>query len=369
MKNPQPTDPITAACACGAFSYTWSYPASALPFPRALCLCTTCRKLSGSVGISYINLAKDPSLDPSDYDFDPDAYKLVSYKTSDALTRYFCGTCGAHVAVGREKPEGQGRIYSIATGLWDRTEGVIRWSGCKYVADTLDGGVSIWLRTAFDDPAGHERSLSRWLLQDSGTEVPPSQLRKLKRKEGEGREKERLEGSCHCGGVRFWISRPGEESRKVWSPFPDLMVPYHGSASSANPENETWWLRDNDTKYLAGTYGFEIQPWAFVPKCNIFQGDGEPLDYKFGTLKRYDSSEGVWREFCGTCGATVFWHCAERPDLVDVSAGLLDPEEGARAEGWLDWWTKRVSFREMAVSKSLVDSLELGLMSADDSDL
>jgi hypothetical protein len=61
------------------------------------------------------------------------------------------------------------------------------------------------------------------------------------------------------------------------------------------------------------------------------------------------------------CGATVFWHCEERPGLVDVSAGLLDPEEGARVESWLDWCTERVSFEEMAVSRGLVQALEEGL--------
>jgi hypothetical protein len=78
-------------------------------------------------------------------------------------------------------------------------------------------------------------------------------------------------------------------------------------------------------------------------------------------MKTYESSKDIWREFCKVCGATIFWHCTWRPDLLDVSVGLLDPREGARAEGWLDWWTGRVSFSEMAVSTSLVNALEEGL--------
>ncbi|KAH8589524.1 hypothetical protein B0O99DRAFT_636691 [Bisporella sp. PMI_857] len=249
MKNPQPTDPITATCACGSFSYTWSFPASALPIPHPLCLCTTCRKLSGSTGISYIILANDLSINPSDYDFNPETYKLKAYQTSDRLTRYFCGTCGAHVAAGWENGKREGRTYALATGLWDRTEDIIKWTGCKFVGDTLDGGVSIWLNTTFDDPMGHERPLGKWLGNNDETEVPYDLPQMLERKEG----KERLEASCHCGGVRFWISRPKEESKRARSPFSDLIVPYHGGVSSANPGNEAWWLRDNDTKYLAGT--------------------------------------------------------------------------------------------------------------------
>ncbi|KUJ10717.1 uncharacterized protein LY89DRAFT_249520 [Mollisia scopiformis] len=218
------------------------------------------------------------------------------------------------------------------------------------------------------DADGTKRPLKRWMLNDRGEKaefVPENSLQTLE-KISSG---DKLKAQCHCGGVKFYITRPNEASKKVQSPFPDLQVPYH-SHSNANPENKTWWLRDNDTKYLAGTctctscrqnLGMEIQTWAFVPKCNIFKEDGSPLDFHLGTMKTYPSSEGVFREFCGKCGATVFWHCEERPELIDVSVGLLDLEEGARVEGWLDWWTDRVSFEEMAVSRSLVASLEDGL--------
>jgi hypothetical protein len=209
------------------------------------------------------------------------------------------------------------------------------------------------------------------MLQDDGELVPTNALRKFSppSKETNGAGEERLKAQCHCGGVKFYITRPNASSKTVRSPFPDVMIPYH-TGSSANPDNKTWWLRDNDTKYLAGTCtctscrlasGFEIQPWAFVPICNIFQENGQQLEYDMGSLKRYASSPCVWREFCGVCGATVFWHCEERPDLVDVSVGLLDPAEGARVEGWLQWWTERVSFEEMAVIQSLVGALEEGL--------
>jgi hypothetical protein len=56
---------------------------------------------------------------------------------------------------------------------------------------------------------------------------------------------------------------------------------------------------------------------------------------------------------------------------MDVSVGLLDADEGARAETWLDWWTGRVSFAEDAGlgrtgetarrAICLIDSLEEGL--------
>ena len=80
-----------------------------------------------------------------------------------------------------------------------------------------------------------------------------------------------------------------------------------------------------------------------------------------GTLKQIESSRDCFREFCHVCGATVFWHCRERPDLVDVSVGLLRANEGSRAESLLEWWTKRVSFKEDALDGSLIRNLERGL--------
>jgi hypothetical protein len=354
--SPSPTT-VTASCACKAFTLTISLPASSTPYERALCLCSSCRRRSGSVGVSNL-------LIPSSQTIDPASYSLTEYRGSD---RYFCSTCGAHVATYLQD---LGR-WLVATGLLDRTEGVLKWTGCKWVEDTLDGGVSVWLNSIVDSD-GTKRELKRWMLQDgeNGEIVPAETLRELApgKKVMEG-EEERLDAQCHCGGVKFYITRPNATSKTARSPFPDLMVPFH-SASPANPENITWWLRAGDTKYMAGTCtctscrvasGFEIQPWAFIPKCNIFQEDGRQMDYDMGTLKSYESSEGVSREFCSVCGATVFWHCEERPSLVDVSVGLLDPAEGARVESWLEWWTGRVSFEELAVSRSLVRSLEEGL--------
>lgn len=250
---------------------------------------------------------------------------------------------------------------------------MIEWTGSKWVEDSLDGGVSVWFKDIHDQ-GGEKRGLKRWKLPDRGEGeelVPEGSFTRLSSKAGPASgESEKLKAECHCGGVKFYVTRPNEESKKVYSPFPDLMVPYNSGESAENPNHEAWFLRSNNTKYFAGTctcpscrqsLGFEIQTWAFIPKCNIFQEDGRPLEYNMGTLTRYNSSDGVYREFCGRCGATVFFHCDVRPELVDVSVGLFDPAEGARVEGWLEWCTDRVSFEELAVSKALAGSLKAGL--------
>jgi hypothetical protein len=351
---------ITSTCACGAFNLKVDYPNSLLPLDRGLCLCDSCRRFTGSCGSSYIIL-------PPSQQIDITKFNLTSYETTDRLTRYFCSTCSCHVLV----KVSSNQSWHLATGPWDRTEEIVNWLGTKWVTDTLDGGISVWLKKIVG-PDGKTQPLKRWMLQDwdGGALVPDHlPLNVLPEEKKAHANPEKLEAQCHCGGVKFYITRPNEASKQVRSPFPDLMFPFH-SHSSENPKNETWWLRDNDTKYLAGlctcrscraSSGFEVQPWCFVPKCNVFQEGGLPIDFKMGTMKTYESSKDIWREFCKVCGATIFWHCTWRPDLLDVSVGLLDPREGARAESWLDWWTGRVSFSEMAVSTSLVNALEEGL--------
>lgn len=351
------TTKIKATCACNAFHLEVEYLNSSLPFERALCLCNSCRRVSGSCGVSTLPV-------PSTQTVDLSKFRLTAYPTSESFTRYFCSICGAHTLQHRTEDNS----WHISSGLSDRTEGIVKWTGCEWVKDTLDGGISIWLKE-IKDSEGNTTSMRRLLFDDfKGELAPDNGLRTLPAKLDKN-PSEKLKAQCHCGGVKFHITRPTEASEKVRSPFPDLMIPY-SLHTSANPNGEAWWL-PADGKYLAGTCtciscrlasGFEIQPWAFVPKYNILQDNGNALDFQMGTLKTYPSSKGVWREFCGVCGATVFWHCeADRPDLVDVSVGLLDPEEGARAENWLWWWKDRVSFREFNVSESLVASLEAGL--------
>jgi len=351
---------ITATCACQSFRLSVDLQPAALPLPAALCLCNSCRQLSGTCGTCYAGEVRADDLP------DPSVLNLTRYETSNGGERWFCSTCGAH-ALMRATENGP---WHLATGLWDRTEGLLKWAGCKSIRETLDGGVSVWLGDVMDQ-GRKERGLQSLVPHDGdGTSVLGDTLGEFPRPKNDGTGEERLKASCKCGGVKFYITRPTTASKRVRSPFPDLMVPYCTGASPANPENETWWLRDNDTKYMAGlcmcnscrlASGFEVQTWAFVPRCNIFQEDGREMHYSMGTLKTYPSSDGVWREFCGVCGATVFWHCGERPDLVDVSVGLFNPEEGARVEAWLDWWTERVSFEEMAVSKGLARDLADGL--------
>ncbi|KAK1463133.1 glutathione-dependent formaldehyde-activating enzyme [Colletotrichum melonis] len=307
----------------------------------------------------------------------------------DGWTRYFCSTCGCHVL--RRRDIDGVTVWEAATGVLlhntaDDVGADARFARHTGVSDTKDGGISIWL-SEIDGQRLESTTTPVTPSSQSTTKVPPTPA---------GCSKDSLHASCACGRVSYHITRPTEESYLPHSGFPDLQYAQveHSAEFMKNPDTVKWWIRSNGTKYLAGTCacrscrlisGFEVQTWAFVPRCNIFfhipgPDDGQsgilPLnfvDLPAGIVKTYESSPGVFREFCGNCGATIFWRDSWRPDVIDVSVGLLRADEGARAETWLDWWTERCSFEEETergrsgeparIARRLIDGLERGLRS------
>ena len=293
------------------------------------------------------------------------------YKISDSteLTRFFCINCGAHLfhRVGGESP-----YWRVAAGALDKTEGIVEIGSHIYVASTLDGGLADHLK----EIGGVE--LSRYSKGSKSDTVALGWHGQLE-DEGEAQ----LQAYCHCGAVKFAITRPSPESFLPTASYPDLLFPYDVTHLSIlqNTLDDKWWLRpvdaDTPTKYLAGhcmctfcrlSSGFQIQSWAFIPLVNIVQPHTSiPIKLRVEEerpkgLKQYISSPGRYREFCGTCGATVFWWDLQRPDLIDVSVGLFDEaQNGARAEVWFEWHRGRVSFSEKALSPANAKSLLAGL--------
>lgn len=372
-----------------------------------LCHCRACRKNTGILCVSYMRI-KAPEKTNG----------LVVYQATEHFERFFCGTCGCHVFWRGGEP-GEESAWAVATGVieghaearGDDGDGELSGGDSELaepqyvrhinVASTRDGGLSIYL------PEIRGRKMddkSRW--GEPGDDMSPDI--------GTG-EEDILPASCHCGNVSFHVTRPDESSSVPRRAYSDLIHPsiYTPAAIVANPEDDKWWLRlpspqsrthsspqvqdQNDlkpTRYLAGTCscrpcrlnsGFEIQSWAFVPKSNILfhvpssnaprpSATSMPLDFNAippGILNSYHSSSGAIRDFCAQCGATVFWRDKQGAEVVDISAGLFDATEGARAERWLDWWTGRVSFAEetrtgrsgdvAARAEGLIASLEEGM--------
>jgi hypothetical protein len=289
---------------------------------------------------------------------------LTAYKSSNILTRHFCTTCSTQLFL-EYSADG---AWWVSTGTLNRSDGIVDFKGHMWIEDTRDGGGSDWI------PSISSRPLERWLVAPHSSPSIPSgwKVPDAEQPPTSGAEDDRLRAHCHCPGIQFLITRPNASSLSAKSPYADLLVPYHSSRDASNASNEPWWLAPDCKRYLAGTCacescrlisGFDIQTWAFVPTANIVLPDGSPFpdERLWGTMRAYRSSERVTRRFCSVCGANVFWDGDERPSLVDVSVGLLDAGSGARAEEWLSWCRERVSFREEAHNRGLVEGLEKGL--------
>lgn len=332
----------SVACLCGSIDIPVQLDTTIDQEKLQLCHCQRCRTSVGQLYSSYHLLQNEPKLNG-----------LQEYQESDHISRFFCKTCGAHVFA-HSKPSGR---FLAASGLLVAkipVKEIVHWQ----LSDTNDGGLGVYL-------PGTESPTASCRLDVPGSSLMSKEP--VTRGQVEFKE-QTLHARCNCGGVEFYITKPNASSSQATSPWADLLVPYY-TGSGANPEDVKWWLRDGATRYLAGTCacntcrlssGFPIQTWAFVPKSNILEVDGSPLDFNHGKIKRHNSSPGVYREFCSCCGATAFWHCDERPLLIDVSVGLLRAG-GARAEDWLEWASDRVSFAEMAVQSDLIGKLEEGV--------
>ncbi|AEO61091.1 hypothetical protein MYCTH_90505 [Thermothelomyces thermophilus ATCC 42464] len=281
----------------------------------------------------------------------------------------------------------------------------------RHVRDTKDGGLAVWLPAGLsrlsDGKEEEEEEEEEENQEEAGTvDNDDDEDDGSSSGGGGGGEGDTLLAACHCGSIGLRITRPAPKDSPLNpdSGYPDLLLAYASTSPAvvANPAHERWYLRsrgprdededededkdDNErggsdgssyAYYLAGTCacpscrltsGFEIQTWAFIPRRNILihhqtpssitRNCRQPVPLDFAALppgtplRQYESSPGRMREFCARCGATVFWHDKFRPDLIDVSVGLLRAEGGdrggARAENWLEWWTGRVSFSEQA---------------------
>jgi len=361
------TKTLKAACLCGDANHEITLPSKDFPLPCYFCTCDSCRHMTGCLFLS--STVSTLSYEPSQDLFD----KLTPFQFSDRITTYFCKRCGCQMfnrSLPKPRMPERKAKWDIMTGTLETFDGNLDLKGYEYVHDTTDGGFTDFM------PVVDGRTLDRLPHGTEGEAHLPLYWRDpetTKPLEPDAR----LEAHCKCKGVRFYVARPSAQSTQASRSWPDLLIPhYEQSGKKDDAAHETWWLRANKTKFLAGlcscnscrlASGMEITPWAFIPRIDIsLDAEGKvPFQDNFGTLKNYNSSEGVMRSFCSVCGAIVFFADSERDKttLLDVAVGLLSAPEGSRAESWLEWRTERLSFREDAVGRanSLVEGVENGL--------
>jgi hypothetical protein len=95
-----------------------------------------------------------------------------------------------------------------------------------------------------------------------------------------------LLGGCHCSEVRYAISGAPEQSLVCHCP---------------------------DCRRSAGA---QSVGWLLIRS--------EQFTIRSGTPKTFNSSVGVTRAFCGTCGTTLTWVGEKQPGRIDVTIGSLD---------------------------------------------
>ncbi|KAK6331633.1 hypothetical protein TWF718_002182 [Orbilia javanica] len=345
---------LAARCHCKSNEFALEIPKSALPLRSAICQCNTCRHATGNLTAGFISFPYSLGVPK------PDVSKLVEYKTSEHLSRYFCGTCGAHICT--IEPD----CWDITTGIVDKTGDLVERVNI-WAEDTGDGGFGAYFTEHKGKAVKNYFTNGREVTGELGTvteEITKTYKAKsqaiISAERNEFRESdEKLRCRCHCGGVDFFLTLPNPNN-----PGPD--------PNKLDKNNGFWWLGAG-MKYRASICscescrrcsGFEINPWIYAPKANIIWNDGKPMQFNEGTLKSYESTAGaVVREFCRVCGAKVFYRAPQRREpsgVLDVAPGLFVGVD-SRAEEWLKW-EPETGFEDDALDPEFVASINSGIL-------
>ncbi|GKT59807.1 DUF636 domain protein [Colletotrichum tofieldiae] len=337
---------LTAQCYCKDVRFTLTLSTSYLPLKVHLCHCSICRYTHGTLCIFHAPLP--PGVAP-DFIAPSSLSSLTAYRHATAAsTRYFCSTCSCHIGdVGIDDDD-----WVISASIFDANK---------------DDVPAAWdIRTHVNTASAPGGGLYNWLPRISGVDMKSWNPKESNKNEivAPGREvgidgEDVLRAQCHCGGVAFTISRPNS-----------TMVDDKGYQKWLSPIGSTKWMACvdvcDDCRLQTGAHAVG---WAFIPESCL--SPQVPEDLGIGTSKTFESSEGVLRSFCGTCGATVmaYFDCGgarrhgDGTRLLNVAAGLLRAPEGVLAEKWLTWRTGRLAWGEsgMRYDSALTEALLEGL--------
>lgn len=123
-----------------------------------------------------------------------------------------------------------------------------------------------------------------------------------------------LHGSCLCGDVRYEVD--GE-----------LSLPGHCHCTLCRK-----------------AHGAAFGTYAIAPRSQFRWTNGADV------LKRYESTPGNYRYFCGRCGSPLAAHLNRGDDTIDVTLGTLDDDPGVRPLG-------HVFVRSIACWDAITDDL------------
>ena len=198
-------------CLCGAISAPGTLLVDPeIPISVEICYCNPCRRITGSLGVSFPALNSSPS---------PEILsKLTAYHSSQVLTRYFCSTCGCHCFLlhqERKKWYCLGGIIEPSPALggnktqWPKD--TLKVSRHQCVLDTLDGGLAPLLLNL------NGRSIPTWFAapdqvpREESFDLPHDTVLCLPSKSTSTpprpKQDSYLPAKCHCAGASLLIKR------------------------------------------------------------------------------------------------------------------------------------------------------------------
>ncbi|KAI0391828.1 hypothetical protein F5Y17DRAFT_460425 [Xylariaceae sp. FL0594] len=388
---------LTAECLCKANIFTTRVPRSQLPLEAVFCHCDSCRHVTGAMHSSEIMWSSSSAIQPS-------SSGLKRYAFSERLGLLFCRVCGTPMFFESAKPTAaaggkEGLEYGVFTGVLKNIDLgqnnlLFKITDHVFVRDTLDGGATPWLCDTNDEAAprlwvGGRGKSELWTSppppqpqpQPQPQSQPPSTSSQGKEDDESKDDIYSIPVRCKCSGVDLLL-RPStvafakeKEEEQQQDENKKLLLPWfidpvtrrsHADydacdscrlACGADVLNWTFCLlrhlsfapspnNNNSTSNTLPLPHTTTELKALIPSSTSPSPTEEEVEKKtpyYGTLTYYASSPDVQRYFCARCSATVFYACDDRPDMVDLAAGLLCTTDrkgtgtGARAEDLLSW--------------------------------
>lgn len=352
---------VKARCFCGLNQFKVAFPTAELPLPTSICNCNDCRHSTGKTSAIYATLQCPPlSLDATEDDMKPaNLSNLMVYHSSPNSSRRFCSKCFAQMFFKDIDKEQKTRWEVSAGALEEKVDEIVGIRGHIFVGSTLDGGSA---NHYLAKPSGE--TLPRYKEWTASGEPLPLDWKDPTISTSRA-PKDVLHFHCHCKRIKFYLKRSTEikNTDEEW---------YH--VAGQTPDEPILFRTEHCVCTSCRlTSGSLVTTWTYIPRYNSLFLDPEatiafdPADpaKRPKDLHQFESSPNIVREYCGTCGAAVFWYKNGDDEKMDIATGLVDQEDGggARAEGWLVW-EHDVSYKEDANSKQVLKMLEDGLKAA-----
>jgi hypothetical protein len=128
---------IEGGCFCGAIRYG----ATAEPSARTLCHCESCRRASGAPSVAWVIFPVSA--------FAVVAGKLREHRSSEPITRSFCGDCGTPLAYrSTRRPD----VVDVPTATLDEPDAFAPereiWTGEKLAWETVNASLPQFVRSS-----------------------------------------------------------------------------------------------------------------------------------------------------------------------------------------------------------------------------